>query len=635
MRLLHYVYDFKYIKKTALKMKQFFYKEKIQRLNFLSNIYMFNTSNWILINSTQSLSLCSRLISFLKKKFFVSMKIRNQNSRLHLLKMRIEHSCFNVFIYDNWILTDYLPKRNICTAFNNLQMIPRFKNILSRFTNLQIKVFLKNFNGIFFIIKLNFSKKKNLIFLSTNKNFHFLQRKVDNKKNLFFESVIMEKLNLLSESICILLGLMYLITCRRNFYSCNVLIFFIKTCFIKMNYFREILIADKNRKLPRIDPAINNFLRSEKNKLLSFLKIAAVDFKILPSKNRIPLHFYIEIYENFRIFKRQIIKIGILKNMIEKKLILQNFRILKKEKSFAYKKHKFFDKNDNYNSKKETCPYQKKSWLERKNNIKKGTDNSLTMVWTIENLLVKESGDFHNEILGVVFIAQIEKIFRENFLDMWLSSFFIYSIHSTGGLINIVPNSISLHDLNKGKINNKKDNIKNGYESKKKRQYKFIESLAAYSLFCFVFQLKDRHNGNILVNSDSRIVHVDFGYILGYVPGNLKFEADSFKLSENFLLEISGKQTEKYEYFRELFIRGFILLKKNFAKIIMIMRSFCDQNKCINDIVYKMKNFEKRFKMHTNDKITIRYALHQIQESIGNWKTLQYDKYQLYASGIN
>jgi len=36
-----------------------------------------------------------------------------------------------------------------------------------------------------------------------------------------------------------------------------------------------------------------------------------------------------------------------------------------------------------------------------------------------------------------------------------------------------------------------------------------------------------------------------------------------------------------------------------------------------------------------NEKLTMKYCVDLIEESVENWKTISYDKYQLHVSGIN
>lgn len=53
----------------------------------------------------------------------------------------------------------------------------------------------------------------------------------------------------------------------------------------------------------------------------------------------------------------------------------------------------------------------------------------------------------------------------------------------------------------------------------KDAKYKFCSSLAAYCLICYFLQVKDRHNGNILLHKSGYIIHIDFDFFLSNYPG--------------------------------------------------------------------------------------------------------------------
>lgn len=100
---------------------------------------------------------------------------------------------------------------------------------------------------------------------------------------------------------------------------------------------------------------------------------------------------------------------------------------------------------------------------------------------------------------------------------------------------------------------------------------RFAESLAGYSIISYLLQIKDRHNGNILLSSDGRIVHIDFGFMLGISPGGVGFEAAPFKLTQEYIDILGGLDSPGFDYFKKLMRQGFKEVRKAAERIIMIV----------------------------------------------------------------
>lgn len=70
-------------------------------------------------------------------------------------------------------------------------------------------------------------------------------------------------------------------------------------------------------------------------------------------------------------------------------------------------------------------------------------------------------------------------------------------------------------------------------------------------------QIKDRHNGNILLHKDGYLLHIDFGFFLSNSPGKgMEFEKKiPFKLLSEYIDILGGTDSKMFNEFRKLFYK--------------------------------------------------------------------------------
>jgi phosphatidylinositol 4-kinase len=92
---------------------------------------------------------------------------------------------------------------------------------------------------------------------------------------------------------------------------------------------------------------------------------------------------------------------------------------------------------------------------------------------------------------------------------------------------------------------------------------------AGYSIVTYLLQIKDRHNGNILVDREGHLIHIDFGFMLSNSPGgNMGFEAAPFKLPLEYVDIMGGLDSSSWVYFKKLFKEGFEAARKHSDSLI-------------------------------------------------------------------
>lgn len=164
-----------------------------------------------------------------------------------------------------------------------------------------------------------------------------------------------------------------------------------------------------------------------------------------------------------------------------------------------------------------------------------------------------------------------------------------------------------------------------------------MSSMVGYSLLCYIIQIKDRHNGNILLDSKGHMVHVDFGFMLSNSPGNLNFETMTFKLTQEYIEVLGGIRSKVFNQFKQLMVKGFLALRAHAEEIISFIEMSIVSGivlPCFQGRDRVLSELRDRFKLDMTQQQCKDHVLKIIQEACDNWRTRWYDKFQRYSVGI-
>ncbi len=276
------------------------------------------------------------------------------------------------------------------------------------------------------------------------------------------------------------------------------------------------------------------------------------------------------------------------------------------------------------------------------NEIKQNSPYKNLKSYKLINFIAKADDDLRQELLAMQLIKYFNKIFKKENIQLTLHPYEILITSSSSGLLEFLQNTSSIDGIKKKMVTKSKSlylfykqYFKGHFEE---AQENFTRSLAAYSLICYYLQIKDRHNGNIMIDMYGNVIHIDFGFILGISPGGINFENAPFKLTKEYVEIMGGVDSLYFRMFKDLMIKGMIICKKYVNNIINIAEIMskgskmpCFDNKNIEDILLK---FRERFYENKKDEEFIQIVDNLVNLSYNNFRTNQYDNYQKFTNGI-
>ncbi|KIJ44081.1 hypothetical protein M422DRAFT_60208 [Sphaerobolus stellatus SS14] len=295
----------------------------------------------------------------------------------------------------------------------------------------------------------------------------------------------------------------------------------------------------------------------------------------------------------------------------------------------------------------------RESWSTKKKRIKASSPYGHLANWDCVSLIVKTGADLRQEQLAVQLIHEFEKIWKEENCACWVRHFRILITGPSSGLVETITDAISIHSLKKAEYARRLAEGRLGYvtlmdhfisaygdpSSAKfaRAQRNFAQSLAGYSLVTYLLQIKDRHNGNILLDRDGHLIHIDFGFMLSNSPGNIGFEAAPFKLPSEYVEVLGGIDGLAFKEFKRLLREGFEAARKHCDRIITLVELMQKDSSLPCFAAFRDQtavHLRERFQPSLTHSLVGEHVERLIVTSLGSAWTRLYDSYQYYSQSI-
>lgn len=230
------------------------------------------------------------------------------------------------------------------------------------------------------------------------------------------------------------------------------------------------------------------------------------------------------------------------------------------------------------------------SWKDVQARVKEASQHAALWLaaggkWSCRSLIVKAHDDLRQDELAAKLLFLFDDIFKREKLPLPLRPYAVLATSGIGGggggMLETVTDAVSIDALKKRVAAIKGPGAGTvsllrcfefvfGERGQRRRdaQARFLQSMAAYSVFCYALHVKDRHNANILLCRDGAVAHVDFGIML-----NVRYAKDlvelKIKLSSEFVQVIGQDMTE----FERLCVEGFLALRKHSALLLSLLHT--------------------------------------------------------------
>lgn len=271
--------------------------------------------------------------------------------------------------------------------------------------------------------------------------------------------------------------------------------------------------------------------------------------------------------------------------------------------------------------------------------------------------IFKMGDDCRQDQIALQLIELFKRIFHSVDVPFFLYPYRVVTTGQTSGIIECVPNSLSRNEIGKLVESNVVEYFVQTFghpetNSFRKARENFVRSAAAYSVVTFILNIKDRHNGNIMIDSDGHIIHIDFGFLFDTSPGgDMNFESSPFKLTTE-MIQLIGRDVGSSSTLKSKALQRVLVDEKNYVafktltnRCFLAVRQYAREICILVELMLRsglpcfkpkqtIAHLAQRLYMNHSEMIAADFMRKRIHESKQNVRTQLYDYFQRIVEGI-